>query len=75
MLGISVGDQVEVETAYEAFAGVAEITGTQPGIVNLTTLFGPLISELEHSGDPDPMLNAPKLPLAPARVAKVSTTD
>ncbi|MQG68019.1 MAG: 2Fe-2S iron-sulfur cluster binding domain-containing protein [SAR202 cluster bacterium] len=69
-LGISVGDQVQLETAHEAFSGIAAVTGTQPGIVNLTTLFGPLIAELEHSDHPDPMLNAPKLPLAPARIVK-----
>jgi predicted molibdopterin-dependent oxidoreductase YjgC len=74
-LGISVGDQVAIETAHEAFSGIAAVTGTQSGIVNLTTLFGQLIYELEHSGDPDPMLNAPKLPLAPARIVKAAAGD
>lgn len=72
-LGISTGDEIEVSTAKATLAGMASLTGPQRGLVSTTTLFGQLISELEHSDEPDPMLKVPRLPLVPARVSKIAS--
>ena len=72
-LGISDGDSVDVESARGVISGVASLTGPLQGIVNVTTLFGQLIWDLERSDEPDPMLKVPTLPLLPVRVFKSVT--
>jgi predicted molibdopterin-dependent oxidoreductase YjgC len=69
-LGISDGDRVDVESPRGTIVGVASLAGPLQGIVNVTTLFGQLIWDLERSDDPDPMLRAPTLPLLPVRLLK-----
>ena len=69
-LDIFDGDQVEVESAGGNIAGMASLAGPLQGIVNVTTLFGQLIWDLERSDEPDPMLKVPTLPLLPVRVLK-----
>ena len=69
-LGISEGDWIEVVAAGSTIEGAASLTGHQPGIVNVTTLFGELISELEANSSSDPLLHISTLPLTPVKVAK-----
>ena len=71
-LGISDGDWVEVLSPQVPVRGIARLSGPQRGLVSTTTLFGQLITELEGSEAPDPMLKVPRLPLVPARIEKVS---
>ena len=71
-LGVSDGDWVEVLSSQGPVRGAARLSGPQRGLVSTTTLFGQLITELERSEAPDPMLKVPGLPLVPARIEKVS---
>jgi formate dehydrogenase alpha subunit len=71
-LGISEGDWVEAVYADGRLRGIAQLSGPQRGLISATGLFGQLIAELERSKDPDPMFKVPGLPLAPARIEKVS---
>ena len=50
------------------------MSSPQRGLVSVTTLFGQLITRLEASTEPDPMLNVPRLPLVPANVKKLNCT-
>ncbi|MCH8309789.1 MAG: molybdopterin-dependent oxidoreductase [Chloroflexi bacterium] len=72
-LGISEGDWIEVVSAGSTIEGTASLTGSQPGIVNVTTLFGELISKLEANRSSDPLLHISTLPLTPVRVAIPAT--
>jgi predicted molibdopterin-dependent oxidoreductase YjgC len=72
-LGISEGDWIEVVAAGTTIEGAASLTGHQPGIVNVTTLFGELISELEANSSSDPLQHISTLPLTPVKVAKPVT--
>ena len=72
-LSVSEGDQVDVESSVGTIVGVASLSGPLRGIVNVTTLFGQLIWDLERSDEPDPMLKAPTLPLLPVRLLKSTT--
>lgn len=69
-LEISEGDWVEVESENRVIAGVASLTGNLPGIVNVTTLFGELISELEPHRASDPLQHISTLPLKPVKLTK-----
>ncbi len=71
-LGVGEGDPLEVVTSNGSYKGAASLSGPQRGLVSTTTLFGQLITELESSQVPDPMLKVPRLPLVPARVVKSS---
>jgi anaerobic selenocysteine-containing dehydrogenase len=71
-LGVGEGDPLEVVTSDGSYKGAASLSGPQRGLVSTTTLFGQLITELESSQVPDPMLKVPRLPLVPARVVKSS---
>ena len=72
-MDLSEDDRVEVVTSDGAATrGAVRLSGPQPGLVSVTTLFGQLISELEASKEPDPMLKVPGLPLAPASVTKLN---
>ena len=70
--GISDGDWIEAVCAGGRIGGVAQLSGPQPGLISTTKLFGQLITELESSGEPDPMANVPGLPLLPARIERVT---
>ena len=69
-LGIGQGDRVEAVSPSGGIAGVADLSGTQRGLVSATTLFADLATSLSQSRQPDPMMNVPTLPLAPARLYK-----
>jgi predicted molibdopterin-dependent oxidoreductase YjgC len=71
-LGIQSGDWVEAMSDRGRAAGIAELTGPQRGLVSITTLFGDLATALAQSDEPDPMLNAPTLPLLPVRLAHLA---
>ena len=71
-LGVSEGDWIEVVTSDGRTSGIARLGGRQRGLISTTTLFGQLITELESSQSPDPMLKVPGLPLVSARIEKVS---
>ena len=69
-LGISEGDWVDVVFSDGRVQGTAQVSGPQRGLIATTSLFGQLITDLESSEAPDPMLKVPGLPLVPARVRK-----
>ena len=71
-LDITDGDWVEVVASEVSIRGAARLGGPQRGLISSTTLFGQLITELERSTDPDPMMDVPGLSLLPARIAKLS---
>ena len=71
-LSIAEGDWVDAVSARGRMGGVAKLTGGQRGLVSTTTLFGELITDLEASDAPDPMLKTPALPLLPVRLEKVA---
>ena len=73
-LGVSDADLVEVVTSVGSTQGVARLSSPQRGLVSVTTLFGQLITSLEASTEPDPMLNISRLPLIPANVKKLNGT-
>ncbi len=70
-LGLEEGDWVDVVSPTDRIRGVVDITGPHKGLVSTTSLFGELVSRLDSSSDPDPMLKVPGLPLSPARVEKL----
>ena len=71
-LDVSDGDPVEVSSPRGRMRGVARLSSPQKGLISTTALFGQMITDLEHSEAPDPMLKVPTLPLIPARVSKVN---
>ena len=72
-LRLSEDDRVEVVTSEGSTTqGVARLSGPHRGLVSVTTLFGQLITELEKSREPDPMMTVPGLPLVPASVRKLN---
>ena len=71
-LGIQPGDWIEAMSDRGRAAGIADLTGPQRRLVSITTLFGDLATALAQSDEPDPMLNAPTLPLIPVRLAQLA---
>ena len=71
-LGIGEGDEVHVMHPGGGFYAKAALTGTQRGMLSLTTLFGQLITDIERDRSPDPMLKIDGLPLVPASIVKVA---
>ena len=71
-LGVEAGDWVEVVSAGNAVRGVVQLTSPHKGLIATTALFGQLISALDASKEPDPMLKVEGLPLMPVRVEKVA---
>lgn len=69
--GVSDGEWIQAEHSGGITRGIASLSGTQKGIVSITRLFGDLMTTIESSHEPDPMLKIPSLPLLPARVGKV----
>ncbi len=70
-IGVTQGDRVEVSSPRGKMQGMVSLTGTQRSLVSSTSLFGEMITSLEHDTSPDPMLRTPTLPLLPAKVTKV----
>ena len=71
-LSIAAGDWVDAVSAKGRMGGVAQLTGQQRGLVSTTTLFGELITNIEASDAPDPMLKTPALPLLPVRLERLA---
>ena len=71
-LGVGEGDWIEVISERSRITGRASLSGSQKGLVSATTLFAELISELESSDAPDPMLKVPRLPLVAARIERLT---
>ena len=71
-LGINEGDEVHVMHPEGGFYAKANLSGTQRGMLSLTTLFGQLITDIERDRSPDPMLKIDGLPLVPASIVKVA---
>ncbi len=69
-LGVSEGEWVEVVHSQGRIRGVVRLSNPQRGLISTTSLFGELITELEASESPDPMMNVPGLPLTPARIER-----
>ena len=69
-LGVSEGEWVEVAHAQGRVRGIVRRSNPQRGLSSATTLFGELLTGLEASESPDPMLKVPGLPLTPARVER-----
>ena len=71
-MGVLDGDAVEVAYLGGRVRGYAQLSGNQQGLVSITTLFGELITQLDSTDMPDPMLKVPGLPLVPARLEKAT---
>ena len=71
-LGISDGEWIDVVHARGSIRGIAKLTGPYPGLVATTYLFGEMITDIEASKVPDPMLKVPTLPMVSARIEKAA---
>ena len=71
-LDVEEGDWVEVISEGSRITGRVSLSGSQRGLVSTTTLFADLITELESSNAPDPMLKVPRLPLVAARIERLT---
>ncbi|MCH8063781.1 MAG: molybdopterin-dependent oxidoreductase, partial [Chloroflexi bacterium] len=71
-MGVSAGEWIDVVHARGAIRGIARLTAPYPGLVATTYLFGEMITDIEGSKAPDPMLKVPTLPMVPARLEKVA---
>ena len=70
-MGVAEGDWVRVVSEREAVQGVVQLTGPLQGMVSTTSLFGEMITGLDRSREPAPMLGVDGLPLLPVRVEKI----
>ena len=66
-LGIGEGDEVHVMHEGGAFYATASLSGTQRGMLSITTLFGQMVTTIEQDRSPDPMLKIDGLPLVPGK--------
>jgi predicted molibdopterin-dependent oxidoreductase YjgC len=71
-LGLSEGEWVEVVSQRERLSGVVRLSSPHKGLISTTALFGQLITALERSEEPDPMLKVEGLPLVPVRVERLA---
>ena len=71
-LGISEGDEVHVMYEGGGFYAKAGLSGTQRGMLSITSLFGQMITNIERDRSPDPMLKIDGLPLVAASIVKVA---
>jgi formate dehydrogenase alpha subunit len=69
-MGISPGDLIDVITPVSRIGAYARLTGSLPGVVSTTRLFGELMSELDASSTPDLMLRLHGLEIMPCRLEK-----
>ena len=70
-MGVAEGDWVRVVSARESLQGVVQLTSPLQGMVSTTSLFGEMVTGLDRSRDPAPMLGVDGLPLLPVRVEKI----
>ncbi|MFN3974801.1 MAG: molybdopterin-dependent oxidoreductase [Dehalococcoidia bacterium] len=70
-LGLANGTVVDVVTPQGRQRARLKTTGTVPGLVSVTALFGQLAVQLASSESPDPMLAVPPLSVLPARLEAV----
>ena len=70
-MGVADGDWARVVSERAAVDGVVRLTSPLQGMVSTTSLFGQMITDLERSRDPAPMLGVDGLPLVPVRVEKI----
>ena len=63
-------DLIEVVSARERLAGIVRISSPHEGLVSTTGLFGQVVTALDNSKDPDPMLGMGGLPLTPVRIER-----
>ncbi|MCS7207479.1 MAG: molybdopterin-dependent oxidoreductase [Dehalococcoidia bacterium] len=71
-LGLSDGAMVDVVTPQGRQRARVQTSGTVPGMVSITGLFGQLAVQLASSEAPDPMLAVPGLSVLPARLEPVA---
>ena len=67
-LGVSKGDQITAVSARKRLHGIVSISSPHRGLISTTALFGQIVTELDRSKDPDPMLKVEGLPLVPVRI-------
>lgn len=73
-LGITEGERVEIiSSSRQRLSGLVQFTGSHKGVVYTTALFGEIVTELDQSTDPDPILKLEELPLVAVRVEKASS--
>jgi len=70
-MGVAEGDWVKVVSARTSVQGVVQLTSPLQGMVSTTSLFGEMVTGLDRSRDPAPMLGVDGLPLVPVRVEKI----
>ena len=70
-MGVAEGDWARVVSARDSMQGVVRLTSPLPGMVSTTSLFGQMITDLDRSREPAPMLGIDGLPLVPVRVEKI----
>ena len=71
IMGVADGDWARVVSERGSLEGVVRLTSPLQGLVSTTSLFGQMITDLERSRGPAPMLGVDGLPLAPVRVEKI----
>ena len=71
-LGIAPGDAVELVSPVARLRGRARVTGKLKGVVSTTLLFGELVTALQGSEAPEPMLKVPGLDVMPCRLVKLA---
>ena len=72
VLGLSVGDVIDVVSERERIRGVVDTTSPLKGVVSTTTLFGSRLLDINQGAAPDPMIEFGALPLIPVRIEKVA---
>ena len=69
---ITDGEMVQVQTRAGICSGLARLDeSVPPSTISITRIFGQLAVDLQASGEPDPMSQAPPLDILPARVSKL----
>ena len=71
LLGLSVGDVIDVVSEQERIRGVVDTTSPLKGMVSTTSLFGSHLIHINQGTDPDPMMQFGSLPLIPVRIEKI----
>ncbi len=70
-LGVGEGDWAEVVSVRGSMQGMVRLTSPLRGLVSTTSLFGQLMTDVDRSRAPDPMLDVDDLPLLPVRIEKI----
>ena len=64
------GDLIELVSSRETLEGIVRVSSPHKGLVSTTGLFGQVVTALDNSEDPDPMLGMDGLPLTPVRIER-----